>query len=87
MLNLYSNIVGNGCKAAFNNKKLLKNELPNPYRGYSSVLYFDFTNNFNDVCENVFNIKVNCEISKCYMYLADASNILKWNSYIYQVFK
>lgn len=62
-------------------------EIPNPNQGYSSTIFNNFSTEIMDICENVIEIKAVKEIDHCFNFFMDISNLILWNSFIYQVNK
>lgn len=69
-----------------NMKNIFKNELPCPLRGYTSMIYYNFSVDIGDVCENFYELIVDSSVDKCFTFLEDQSNLILWNPFIYQIF-
>merc|ERR1711898_79768 len=65
--------------------KLLINELPSPYKGYTPSIYFDFSNNLDDICENILEINIEQNIADCFKFFMNIENFIHWNPCIFQI--
>lgn len=62
-----------------------KNNLPNPIMNYNSILFYNFSQKNENICENILKISINNRIEKCFAYLLDFKKLLEWNYFIYRV--
>jgi len=63
----------------------IKNNLPNPIFDHSSIVFYNFSQKNENICENFFKISLKSKINSCYQYFANFNNLIKWNNFIYQI--
>ena len=64
----------------------IKNNIPNPILDHSSVIFYNFSQKNDSICENFFKISLNSKIDNCYQYFLNFKNLIEWNYFIYQVY-
>jgi len=65
--------------------KLIQQEIPSPSKGYIPLLFNNFSTRSVDICENLLIFSVDSEIENCFNFFFDTSNLILWNSFIYQI--
>mmetsp|Transcript_8803 Transcript_8803/g.12114 ORF Transcript_8803/g.12114 Transcript_8803/m.12114 type:complete len:206 (+) Transcript_8803:2366-2983(+) len=69
----------------YTEKKLIHNELPLSTNQRNFITETEFSNKISDICENYISISINKSTSKVFQYMLNFKNLLKWNSFIYQI--
>ncbi|AIB09990.1 hypothetical protein M951_chr386 (nucleomorph) [Lotharella oceanica] len=63
----------------------IKNNIPNPILDHSSIIFYNFSQKNDNICENFFKISLDSKLNNCYRYLFNFKNLIEWNYFIYQI--
>mmetsp|Transcript_1926 Transcript_1926/g.2373 ORF Transcript_1926/g.2373 Transcript_1926/m.2373 type:complete len:205 (+) Transcript_1926:2273-2887(+) len=69
----------------YTRKKLIHNELPMSNNQKNFISNTDFSNKISDICENYISISINKPVINVFQYMLNFTNLVYWNSFIYQI--